>query len=263
MNFYKLMNYMWNYNQLNNNDEGQNINFLIEIQTLSQKLSIFKDIKLLIEFILLSMHNEQKLNNNIHLKIDYKIDEIKKDFFKFKNSFINDLFFFELGLKDKCLCKVNFFSTYYMLSLDDDSLFKDLKNQNINIYSLLSKAIIKLQCNKCNKSKKTKILFKSLPKILIIYIKPKIENNIIFNYNIDIELKKYLLEKKDNARFELISMIRIGPNNEIKTYCKSSKNNIWYKYTESLDQEYFEEIILPNELGNYKDIPNLLIYQKK
>ena len=150
-----------------------------------------------------------------------------------------------------------------MLSFDDDTLFKDLKKQIINIDTLLSKAIIKLQCNKCKKSKKTKILFKSLPKILIIYIKPKIENNITFNYNIDIELKKYLLENKDNASFELISMIRIGPTNEIKTYCKSSKNNMWYKYTESLNQEYFEEIILLNELGNYKDIPNLLIYQKK
>jgi hypothetical protein len=254
---------MWNYNQLNNNDEGQSIIFLTEIQTLSQDFTIFKNIKLLIEFILLSMHYEQKLNDNIDLQIDYKIDEIKKDFYKFKNSFINDLFFFELGLKDKCLCKVNFFSTYYMLSFDDDTLFKDLKKQIINIDTLLSKAIIKLQCNKCKKSKKTKILFKSLPKILIIYIKPKIENNITFNYNIDIELKKYLLENKDNASFELISMIRIGPNNEIKTYCKSSKNNIWYIYTESLHQEYFEKIILPNEIGNYRDIPNLLIYQKK
>ena len=102
-----------------------------------------------------------------------------------------------------------------------------------------------------------------MPNILIIYIKPKIENNITFNYNIDIELKKNLLENKDNASFELISMIRIGPTNGIKTYCKSSKNNMWYKYTESLNQEYFEEIILLNELGNYKDIPNLLIYQKK
>ena len=262
MNFYKLMNYMWNYNQLNNNDEGQSIIFLTEIQTLSQDLTLFNNIKLLIEFILLSMHYEQKLNDNIDLKIDYKIDEIKKDFYKFKNSFINDLFFFELGSADNCLCNNNFISTHYMLSFDDDKLYKQLINQTINIETLLSHPNIKLPCKFCNKFKKTKITFKSFPKILIIYFQQKKDNNIKFKYKMEIDLKKYSLNYKDNARFELISMIKIGQKKEIKTYCKSSKKDIWYKYTESIDQQKIEKIQLSNDIENYKIVPYLLIYQK-
>ena len=109
------------------------------------------------------------------------------------------------------------------------------------------------------KSKKTKILFKLLPKILIIYIKPKIENNITFNYNIDIELKKNLLENKDNASFELISMIRIGPTNGIKTYCKSSKNNMWYKYNDSMVD------LIGNSFNDIHDFgcPYILFYERQ
>ena len=211
------------------------------------------------------MHYEQKLNDNIDLKINYKLEEINKDFYKFKYSFINDLFFFELtSSQDNCICKDNnLISTHYMLSFDDDKLFKELKNQVINFETLLSQAIIKIKCNKCQKSKKTKILFKSLPKILIIYIKQKIDNNIIFKYNMEIDLKNNCLKNKNNTRFELISMIKIGHDRQIKTYCKSSKNDIWYIYTESQQQQQsIEEIQLSNIIESYKIVPNLLIYQK-
>ena len=148
-----------------------------------------------------------------------------------------------------------------MLSFDDDKIYNELQNQVINIETLLYRSIIKVKCNKCKQYKKTKVLFKSLPKI-IIYFHQKKNNNIKFIYNLEIDLKKYCVSNKDNERFELISMINLGYNKEIKTYCKSSKNDIWYIYTESLQQQIIEEIQLPNKIENYNIVPYLLIYQK-
>ena len=78
----------------------------------------------------------------------------------------------------------------------------------------------------------------------------------------EIDLKKYCISNKDNARFELISIIKIGEKKEIQTYCKSSKNDIWYIYTESMQKQIIEEIELPNKIENYNIVPYLLIYQK-
>ena len=69
-NFYKLMQYMWHWDPIIiNNDDDQSMIFMIEIISLFNNNLILNDIKLLIEFILLSMHCETKLiniNNNIN-----------------------------------------------------------------------------------------------------------------------------------------------------------------------------------------------------
>ena len=211
------------------------------------------------------------MNYNNNLKINYKLNEIEKSYKIFKNSFINDIFFFELDSEEKCNCngKVGFSSLNYMLSYNDDNL-KGLKGQNINVESLFNMKR-KIECDKCNRAKKTKILFKSQPKILIIsfQLTKKNEeeiNKIKFNYNMELNLKKYCLNNKDkdNVNYKLISMMKFLDNKKIlKTYCKSStKKEMWYKYSESKEQQEIEEIILSDEIQTYKRIPYLLIYQK-
>ena len=265
MLFYKLMNYMWNSNN-NNDDKDHSFIFLTEIQTLSKKIGIFNDIHLLIEYILLSINYEQQLNYNNNLKIDYKFNEIEKSFNKYKNSFINDIFFFELESEDKCKCKNNCNSTtQYILSYNDEIL-KELEEQNINIETLFNLRI-KIICDKCKKYLKGRIKFKSQPKILIISIetkKRKEEYNITFNYNMELNLKKNFVNNKVNINYKLICMMKCLENKKVLTaYCKSStKEDIWYAYKESKEQQIIEEIKLSDEITTYKRIPYLLIYQK-
>ena len=208
MLFYKLMEYMWNSNNNNDDDKDYSFIFLIEIQTLSKKIGIFNDIDLLIGFILLSIHYEQQLNYRYNLKIYYSFYEFENNLNLFNNSFINDIFFFELDLEDKSKCKYKeFSSTHYMLSYNDNNLM-ELKEQNINIKTLFYLKT-KIVCNKCNNGKATKLIFKSLPKILIISIQSTTIDNLKFTYNIEINLKKFCLNNKDNVNYKLISMIKL------------------------------------------------------
>ena len=106
------MQYMWYWEQIKKNDgnddnEGQNLNFILEIITLSKiNLSgndMIIKIKSFIEAILLQIHYENQLvyeNNNLV----YDINEMKDKFYE-KNSFIKDIFFFELLSDSKCTCK--------------------------------------------------------------------------------------------------------------------------------------------------------------
>ena len=155
-----------------------------------------------------------------------------------------------------------------MLFYNDDNL-KELEGQKINIETLFDMKI-HIVCDKCKKAKKTKILFKSQPKILIISIQinkkeeEKQQYNIKFNYDMELNLNKNLLNNKDNARYKLISMMKYMENkNALTTFCKSStKEDIYYQYKDSKEQQIIEEIKLSNEIQNYKRIPYILIYQK-
>ena len=161
-----------------------------------------------------------------------------------------------------------------MLYYSYDNL-KGLKEQTINIETLFNMKR-KIVCDNCKKSKKTKIIFKTLPQILIIANqikkqekeeeegKENAENciKVQFNYNMELNLKKYCLNNNNDANYKLISMIKFLENKKVlASYCKT-KEDIWYCYKESKDGQNINEQKLSNKIKTYKKIPYLLVYQK-
>ena len=258
-NFYKLMQYMWHWSYKDNNkDEDQNLNFMIQINTLyndNNNNNIFNnnivdDIKLLIEFILLSMHCESILDNNIN----YNIDELKKEFYNNGYSFIKDIFFFELICDSKCQCKQYFNSTNYLLHLDIEP-----NSKNLTIDNILKDSKTPLTCSICKSTFSSKIQFNSCPKILIIIIKQQIDN-INFNYQEDLIIKDKIT---GDSKYKLISIIKnIEQKNEYETLCNISVDkNIWTQYIDThyvkIEGNFFDKIS-----EQKTNIPSLLIYQK-
>ena len=259
-NFYKLMQYMWHWSYKDNNkNEDQNLNFMIELSTLYNDKNnnnifnnnIVDDIKLLIEFILLSMHCESILDNNIN----YNIDELKKEFYNNGNSFIKDIFFFELICDSKCQCKQYFNSTNYLLHLDIEP-----NSNNLTIENILKDSKMLLTCSICKSTFSSKIQFNSCPKLLIIIIKEHI-------YNINFNYQKLIIIKDKNIGdnyYKLICLIKnIEQKNEYETFCNISVDkNIWSQYHDT-NIVIIEKKNFFYSLSKQKtNIPVLLIYQK-
>ena len=241
-----------------NNNFDQSMVFMIEITTLYNNNLLFNDIKLLIEFILLSMHCETNLNN-----INYNIDILRNEFYNINNSFIKDIFFFDLLSHSTCKCKKHLTSTNYILYLDVDpnhSRFNGLSIENI-----IKDSKMDLICNKCKESKDlvfSKIQFNSSPKILIVVFKKKI-NGIKVYYKSQMSIVD---NKGKNNTYELIGIIKNIENNEneFETFCNTSINKgIWYKYRGANKPEKLEKNALLDSLSiENNNVPFLLIYQK-
>ena len=268
--FYKLMQYMWIFKEDNDNDEISSCSsdiLLLEIINKTDINDIFKDIKSLIEFLLLSMHCEQKLyNNTVHnAMISYKIDDLRKMSNEIHNSFIKKNFFFEIESD----CCNNSFSNCILYFTYKDFISNSLKNQNINLETILSKINIDCICKSCGKKTNSKLKFKSLPEILIIICPTKSDYNVKYSYKEKISLKKYYINKK-NCEYELIcTIIKSEQKQAYETYCKSSKEkDKWYHYKEN-DEKYNQEEG-NGKLGHKTNFfntkktnsPYLLIYRK-
>ena len=168
------------------------------------------------------------------------------------NTFISDIFFFKLKLK----CCKNRCSTNCMLFFDMDKEYKLSKEHSVDIETILSQANIQLECDYCKNTVISQIKFITFPKILIIGFKPKSDNNIIFEYTEQIDLKN----KKNNFKYEIISLI-IKKNVTFVTYIKSStEGNIWYEYIDDIKSEP-RKIANFNEIKTLKNMPYLLVYQ--
>ena len=257
-NFYKLMQDMWYINQFNKNidnnnneddESSQNFIFISEIG----KYNVFKDIKSLIGLLLLSMHFEQKLNNNNDF-INYNINEFEKSINENEKSFISELFFFKLFNKKQNKCSIN-----YMLIFEIDNAFFKNENEKINISTLLSSKKININFNNNEKLEITKVKFESCPKILIILLKLKSNHNFKLYSNEEIDINDLILDKNKNnvSKYELISAIE-NLDNYYKTYCKSEEK-MWYEFIEAdLKQNFNECKSLKQKLDN----PYLLIYKQ-
>ena len=265
-NFYKFIQYMWYNNTYNKNFDDNNSNqaiiFLIEIQRVSGDNKLLSNIKNLIGFLLLSMHCEQKINENNDHKIKYSLKELEKTCYKDKNTFISDLFFFELE-KNKC-CK-NSCSTNYVLFYEIDDFLKKINNgQAINIYTILNQTNMEIVCDNCKKECKSYIKFISFPKILFIILLSKKDKDIKFYYNQKLDISKYASEKIKiaNSYYNLVGAIKKYEKGFI-TFCKTSgDNNCWYKYIET---ETVQKMQIYNSfdcIKENKDMPYLLIYQQ-
>ena len=280
--FYKLMQYMWYWekikkNEENKDNESQNINFIFEIISLSNininDNNIIIKIKSFIEAILLSIHYENQLVYEKNMLV-YDINEIKDKFYE-KNSFIKDIFFFELLSDTKCNCKSKQYckSNNYMLCLNIDQF----QNKKLSIDYVLKESKLNFTCDICNQSNPTKFKFNQCPEILIIIFESKIKNiNFKFKYESQISIKDH--DKKE-VKYELISTIgrKEETNNknegldqsknkindrEVNSFIKSSIDKEWRRAGQNI---YIinKDVILNNLNDKEKRIfPYLIIYQK-
>ena len=257
--FSKIVQYMWNYKI-----ECEPSIFLCEIQSLSKIDDIYKNLDLLIEFLLYSMYKEEIENRDI----DYQLNSLKKGDVEINESFIHNLFFFEL----EYICvecnhvknKTNNFILYYNL--------KDFANQK----SLNIESFIKLKkddkCYKCNKTKKFHYIFKNCPKILLIFFK-EIEWYHKFSINNKgIDLKNNISKdnKEKSTKYHLIGLIKdfgvlSDEEKKVVSYSVSPVDNLWYEYINiGIDNNKSKnnESIKFDAIKNDSKMPNLLIYER-
>ena len=211
----------------------------------------------LIKFLLDNLHNElnmPKLNINLVNQNIEDFNMYKNTYEDKNNSIISREFNGYLYINEICLnCKRianNYFENFEILDFSMDDIRK-MKNNNCNSinyndcfdYYNREKYMTSYYCQLCGKNiiKKSKLYY--LPQTLIINFKyggrPEIEqNNISFEYNEFLDLKKYLnLNLNDSPSFyELIGVICLLKSNENEkhfvAFCKNSENCKWYKYND-------------------------------
>ena len=261
--FYELFQSMWNYSQENENNV--NYQFMETILGFSYNVEIFKDIKTLIEFILLSIHSEQKANENNSIII-YELESIKKELNN-AYSFLTQLFSFNVLFNCK-KCKEDYCTRLYMLNFDIDKINSKSIGQTINFINLLKTEKFELFCNNCQNTIFSKISFGSFPIILIIIIKIKKNTKFKFDYIEKLELQNFFEQNiGGNFQYELIDIIKCkdkkGNKYETEIYCKSSDNdNFWNKYTQTENGQEYQKIYSLDKGKISEDVPYLLIYQK-
>ena len=247
--FYKIIQYMWS---LDNEEEKNNIyeEFKSKISELSPKENILDNPKLLIEFLLLKMHNELKTdiknnknNKNEILKLDTIYsgrESIQEEFYKLNNSKIQELFFFETE-KNSFDDNNKKFAINCTLDFNLGNILNKKKKEKITISKFLEDF---------NKDDQRKI--SSCPKILIIIINHEEDKNIHFEIEEEINIINYVSKSnKNNTKYQLISFIE----NNSKTFCKSHVNNKWYKYKKGNQVE-------KGDIKQKNKIPYLLIYKE-
>ena len=179
------------------------------------------------------------------------------------DSFIKNIFFFELLSDSKCKCKKNHKFSNFIFSLNIDPLPNKSKEQ-ITIENILKDLKMNFMCENYKNPFTSKFKFNLCPKILIILFEKQINNNN-FKYIYDEHLSIKDFNKKD-VKYELISIIKNkalkkDKNDQVETFFKSPINKTWHKCNEKNDK--IEKDILFKNLNNQKNnFPILLIYQK-
>ena len=247
------------------NNKEIDISLIYDIN--NEDINIFKNCKLLIEFLLLHIHNENRKEKNF-IKLDslrYKSKEqIEKKFYINNNTIIRQLFFFETlhyYFCSRCECGdyVNY-SINCILELESE-----INKKEIKIYDLLDNLSQMKDCEICKtKTLKSEKKFNSCPQFLIIVIKHNNKLKCKFLHIEKINLKNYITQYNyDSNEYNLISFIKNPPIEKEKKdgiiYCKSPVNKEWYKYEGLKNEKTNINDIIKNE----KSIPYLLIYQNK
>ena len=256
---YKIFQDKWYWTN-NNEIYGSLIN---DIK--NEDSNTFYNCKLLIEFLLLNIHNEQRKENNKNfVKLDSlkynSEDEMKRDFYENNNTIIQKLFFFETMNYCKCeKCEIGDYVSYRINCVLEFEL--EINKKEITINDLLDSLSQMKECVICKKkSLQLVTTFSSFPQFLIMVIKNnhKLKDN--FKHNDKIQIKNYF---NGINEYELVSFIKNPPikeeNKEGVTYCKSPVNNEWYKYEGTKCGKTNINDIINNE----KSIPYLLIYKNE
>ena len=262
--FYRIVLDMWDIYDIDNDNIYENLKK--ELTKATESDNILNNISLLIEFLLLRIHNEirtDKDGNKINDKFT-KLDEMYQNYNEINNLFypinyslIKDLFFFEVQTSYSCnSCKFSenqfFIKCIFDLDLNKES-YKLRNSENISIYSLLNLPQ-SIKCIKCNYNCLYKRKINTCPRILIFVINSKEYAKIKFHLDEEIDISNFLSVKRQyyQTTYKLISFI-INKS----FMCKSMENNGWNKY----EPNDIKTIININ--NNLHNLPYLLIYKQK
>jgi len=267
--FYKIVLSIWNIDDDEKNNDNIYEKLKNEIINKAGSNNILNNISLLMEFLLLNIHNEIRTDKDGNKTIGgfIRLDEMYQTyndinilFYPYNYSIIKDLFFFELQTSYKCpSCKYyeNQFFIKNIFEIDIELAQKSNKvknNGSISIYDYLDLNQF-IKCKECNYFCSYKKKINTCPKILIVVIKLKNREKVKFHIDEEIDIYNYMLAKKQyiQTKYFLISSII---NNSL-TYCKSMENNNWYKYEGDIIKT------AQNFNNNINNVPYLLIYKQK
>ena len=260
--FDKILNDLWNKNY----DENKKI-YIDFKEKIIQKQNL-KSNKILIDFILKSLHNE---NVSLEFGGDFNSeDDLKNNCFTKSESIFQKNFFIKLYLEKFCpICKNKDYKYFYDCSLEIypniienqkiitiNDLLEFKMNEDVVCMNIYEEKKIKKECYNTFKAKK---MFIERPNYLIIIINKNKNNNKKDNYKFKLDeiinLKEYKKGIKKEYNLELVSFIC---NKYV--YCKNKNKNIncWIKY-KGKDFALLDKETLNN---NYISIPELLIYKK-
>ena len=146
----------------------------------------------------------------------------------------------------------------YSINFALDIEIEKINKNQVNIYDILN-YINKEVFEDKEKNKYFKVIrnFNYCPNYLIIIIRKIGDNNIAFEYDEKIDISSYTTndnEQKGICEYKLVSIIE----NYLVTFCKSSKDNQWYKY----DGKYDRDPSKINFKKNVNSAPQLLIYKR-
>ena len=231
-------------------------------------------------YILDTLHNELNRIKEKNEKTNYNKSDrnevIEYGIINYKNSYdsiISDIFnWFEIKELHCIECdERNYsFKTYNTYQFNISNINKKINKNNITIYDCLNYDIIKnqkLYCSKCRKKSNYGIItgiFKS-PKIFVFLLNDGEYNeellNVKFILEENINLNKFIEDKKAVNKFELFGIISICVNNKkYNCFCKSFTDNQWYYYyDEKVMQVNINQIEMENCDGHF--IPNILFYK--
>ena len=267
--FYKIFTNMWSTDDDDINNDNIYEKLKEEIINKTESNNILNNISLLIDILLLKLHNEIRTDkDNIKIKGDFirldemynNYNEINNLFYPINNSIIKDLFFFELQTSYRCPSCKYFENKLFIkdileidIMLDQNSnKGKNIENTSIYDYLNLNQYI---KCKECDYLCSYKKKINSCPKILIVVFKLNKKEKVKFQIDEEIDIYDYMSVKKqyNQTKYFLISSII----NYSLTYCKSMESNDWYKYEGDLIK------IAKHINNNINNVPYLLIYKQK
>ena len=167
--------------------------------------------------------------------------------------------------KLECLiCKhiTNNINICYLLTFTLNNISRDGNKENIEIsdfFSPLKKS--ETAVNQCNYCKTKRLSYSNIslltgPKVLILNIEREknFKLNIKFNFDENLDLNDSIYYKNIKYNYQLIGVVTKINNKNFIAFCKSFKDNNWYKYNDSIvTQSSFKEI-------KNSQIPYLLFY---
>ena len=232
-------------------------------------LSLPKFIPFLFEKIHNELNERNKDDNNDFIESDDTCAETEyynflEKYDKNNKSIISETFCFEELFKKKCkLCDFETFNFEMInkLVFNVNEILSKNKRENINLFDCFNyyTQINSIYCKECKNEIEELKIFNSLPNILSIFLDLENNNNVKFDINFEIDLKKYLFNWNNyrnlEAKYHLIGMVNFNKENSeyYLGYCKV--DNKWYFYSNT-------SYSVINDIKEIKGIPVILFYQK-
>ena len=249
------------------------------------------DSKDLILFIYETLHNE--LNNPNENNIDFNslnnqniAEELKffrRNYYSQNNSIISRIFYMEQCNNLQCYsCNTNKISfniiNFLIFPLEKVRLFlinkKSQGFENVTLEDCFEQNEEKellsgpnqIYCNSCNRQTDALSYNKlyNCPEILTIILNrgKGLEFDVEFKFPMNLNIKKYVIEKNCNTNYELIGVLtHMGPSGmsgHFIAYCKSPVDKKWYCYNDAEVTQCIDPI---NQI-NANGIPYVLYYQR-